>query len=110
MHFAIQLMAREDAGHSVAAQSGKGTGVPARSTFRGRAGGLCRWPRASGPDSRVCAPARSAPQRPEHQPAVPPFRPPEPAGEFAAGLRDGHSPAGYNSPSLLCHLPPPLYP
>lgn len=93
MHFATQLMARKDSGHSVAAPSGKGTGVHARGTFRGRASGLCRWPRASGPDSRVCAPARSATPRPEHQPAVPPFRPPEPAGEFATGLRAGHSPS-----------------
>lgn len=74
-------------------------GSAPRTHLPGGAGGLCRWPRASGPDSPgACAPARpAAPRWPEDLPAVPPFRPPEPACESATELRDGHRPSPFTT-------------
>lgn len=96
-------------------------GSAPRTHLRGGAGGLCRWPGASGPDSPgACAPARPAARRwPEDLPAVPPFRPPEPACESAAELRDGHRPSSFTTPpayfvtsllSTIIHSPQYWYP
>lgn len=101
-----QLLAWRGSGHSVAARSGEGPGsLPGAHLGAGRRG-LCRWPRASGPDSLEA----TAPARPADQPSVPPFRPPEPArASTAALLGDGHSRSLLSALSLFCTFPPSLY-
>lgn len=89
----------------------EGYGGPAtRAHLGGGAGGPCRWPGASGPDSPgACAPARPAtPRRLVDQPAVPPFRPPEPVCECAAALCDSHSPSPFSILQLTLSLPSSL--